>query len=114
MANTQSAKKAIRGSEKKRQHNLFWKRRIKSAQKNIEKLLKDGANADILKENLQVLQKLTDKAAKEKVLHKNKANRIKSRLAAKIKAAHGKTDKSEKTEKAKTTGTKSKAKSSKK
>lgn len=94
MANTQSAKKAIRGSEKKRQHNLFWKRRVNSAEKNLTKLLKDGANADILNENLSVLQKILDKAAKEKVIHVNKANRVKSRFAEKIRTAHDKSDKS--------------------
>lgn len=96
VANTQSAKKAIRSSERKRQHNLFWKRRVGSASKNLQKLLKEGANADILNENLSVLQKVVDKAVKEKVIHKNKANRLKSKFAEKIRAAHDKSKKPEK------------------
>jgi len=88
VANTKSAKKAIRSSKTKAEHNLFWKRRVKAATKNLKKLLEGGANADILKENLSILQKVVDKAAKEKVIHKNNAGRVKSRFAQRI-AVHG-------------------------
>ncbi|MBT6401080.1 30S ribosomal protein S20 [candidate division WWE3 bacterium] len=106
MANTQSAKKAIRGSEKKRQHNLFWKRRIRAAARNIINLSKEEkADAKLLNENLVVLQKILDKAAKKKVIHKNKANRLKSRYAKKVTAHESKPAKKE--TKSKATGTKS-------
>lgn len=105
MANTQSAKKAIRSTKKKRKNNLFWKKRIKKASKNLQNLLDEGANTDILERNLNGLQKIVDKAAKNKVIHKNKANRIKSRFANKI-SAYGK-DKNNKQNK------KTKSKSSK-
>lgn len=112
MANTLSAKKAIRGSEKKRQHNLFWKRRIKAAAGNLLKLTKDSkADAKLLNENLTVLQKVLDKAVKEKVIHKNKANRLKSRYAKKVTAHETKPAKKE--TKAKSSGTKSRKSSSK-
>lgn len=76
----------------------------------MKKLLEEGANADILKENLSILQKVLDKSAKEKVIHKNKANRLKSRFANKI-AAHG-SESSKSTKESTTTkrGSKSKAK----
>ena len=111
MANTKSAKKAIRNQKTKQLHNLFWKRRISAAKKNLNTLLKESKpNTDILKENYSTLQKVVDKAAKEKVIHKNKAGRIKSSYISKI-TAHETTK--PKTEKPKASGTaKPKSKSS--
>jgi small subunit ribosomal protein S20 len=84
MPNTKSAQKAIRSSDKKNKHNLIWKRKIKTAVKSVEKgiLAKETPEALIAKTVL--LQKILDKAAKEKVIHKNKANRLKSKYAKKI------------------------------
>ena len=88
MANTKAAKKAIRQSKNKKEHNLFWKRRIKSHAKLIRKMLETkNADADILNKEVNLLQKALDKATKHKVIHKNKANRLKARFAKKI-AAH--------------------------
>lgn len=87
MANTKAAKKAIRSSARKKQHNLFWKSRVKKATKSLEKVLKEEG-AKIKKTDLQAqlsnLQSILDKSAKEKVIHKNKANRLKSRFAKKL------------------------------
>ncbi len=89
MPNTRSAAKAERQSKVKRDHNLFWRRRIKAATKALLDLLesKKGALGDMMKEQ-SLLQKALDKASKEKVIHKNKASRMKARFAKKI-AAHG-------------------------
>lgn len=76
MAKTKNAKKAHRASISKRQHNLFWKKRIKIAQRP----------ADFNAESLGALQSVVDKAANNKVIHKNKAARIKSRMAKKAAA----------------------------
>lgn len=85
MPNTRSAEKALRQSKKKQEHNLFWKRRIKSAQKGVDSLIKENnPDVGILKERVSILQKLVDKAVKEKVIHKNKAKRIKSAYAKKV------------------------------
>ncbi|OGC48064.1 hypothetical protein A2W32_05545 [candidate division WWE3 bacterium RBG_16_37_10] len=85
MPNTMSAAKALRQSNKKRQHNLYWKKRISDVRKQISHLLQTkNLNADILNKELSLLAKALDKAAKEKVIHKNKANRLKSRYARKI------------------------------
>jgi small subunit ribosomal protein S20 len=87
MANTMSAKKQIRASEKKRIHNLFWKKRIRESLKDLQKsLLSKGADAGILNKKLVSLQTALDKASKEKVIHKNKADRLKSTYARKISA----------------------------
>jgi len=110
VANTQSAKKAIRGSERKRQHNLFWKRRISSAEKTVSRLAKDDkADVKLINEALSVLHKVLDKAAKEKVIHKNKANRLKSRYAKKA-SAHETKPKKTKAKATKSAGTKPKPK----
>lgn len=84
MANTSSAKKAVRSSQKKHIHNLGWKKRIKSAIKNILTLIKDKKSGEDLKTSLSAAQKVLDKAAKENVMHRNKANRIKSKLSKKL------------------------------
>ena len=87
MANTQSAKKQVRASAKKNTHNLFWKKQVKEAIKELKKLLlSKDKDTGILNNKLTSLQKAVDKASKEKVIHKNKANRLKSMYANKIAA----------------------------
>jgi ribosomal protein S20 len=97
MPNIESAKKALRQSKKKRSQNQFWKNRIKREMKGLNKLLDDkGSDILSLKGEESALQKVLDKAAKNKAIHKNKARRLKSRFAKKI-AVHEKTTKSTKT-----------------
>lgn len=82
MANHKSEEKRIRSSERKRQNN----RRIKSILKTREKLLlKELENKDKAdtKKSLNYIFSIIDKAKKSGVLHKNTANRKKSRLALK-------------------------------
>ena len=85
MAKTKSAKKAVRSSKNKRVNNLFWKKQIKES---INELKKNLSNKDvdtaILNTGLVALQKVLDKASKENVIHKNKANRLKSAYAKKL------------------------------
>jgi small subunit ribosomal protein S20 len=87
MPNTKSAKKAQRSSARKGVFNTFWKKKIKDVVKSLKDVLNSGkvATADLSK-NLSVTQKTLDKAAKNKVIHKNKANRLKSRYAKRISA----------------------------
>lgn len=90
MANTKSAKKNIRASAKKRSHNNMWEKRFKTAAKSLFKSIKGKEEESIIKEKFRVLQKVLDKAAKEKVIHKNKANRVKSKYALKVSALFSK------------------------
>lgn len=88
MPNTMSAKKALRQNNKRKERNLFWKRRIDANMKKIRKSISKGEkNAEDLNAMQTALQKVLDKAAKNNVIHKNKANRLKSRYAKKL-AAH--------------------------
>ena len=48
--------------------------------------LASSNGTEVAKDQMQVLQRVLDKASKEKVIHKNKANRLKSRYARKISA----------------------------
>lgn len=87
MSKTESAKKAVRSSAKKQVHNLFWKKQIKEALADLKKSLSlKEVDTGILNTKLVTFQKALDKASKEKVLHKNKANRLKSAYAKKISA----------------------------
>jgi len=79
-----SAKKALRQSQKKQARNVVYKSGIKKTKKNIEKVL-ITKELEKAKTDLSAFYKIVDKAAKKNVIHKNKANRIKSRLAKRIK-----------------------------
>jgi small subunit ribosomal protein S20 len=70
---TQSAKKALRQSLRRRAKNLVKKEAYKTAIKNFKK----SPSA----ENLSRLYKALDKAAKTNVIKKNKASRLKSRIS---------------------------------
>ncbi len=78
-----SAKKSLKRSLKKREHNLFHKRRIKHLRKKIEKLTKEKKFEEV-KKLLPQYYKFLDKAAKEGVIKKNEASRRKSRITKKI------------------------------
>lgn len=82
MANTSSAKKAIRSSARKNVINLRVKRSYKEAKKDLEKSITEKGDS---KKLLAVVYKKIDKAAKLNVIHKNTASRYKSRLAKLVK-----------------------------
>jgi ribosomal protein S20 len=73
--------------------------------KSVSSLLQTKSqNADILNKETSVLAAMLDRAANNKVIHKNKANRLKSRYAKKIAAYIKQTQESPKTA-SKNTGT---------
>lgn len=79
-----SAKKALRGSERKKIFNLRRKRTMKDTVKTVAKLVstKDGKGSV---EKLPEAYKAIDKAVKRGVIKKNTAARKKSVLARSIK-----------------------------
>ena len=77
MANHKSALKRIRNSETKRLRNRYQHKTARNAIRNLQATT-DKAEADKLIN--EVISKV-DKLAKKNIIHKNKANRIKSRLA---------------------------------
>ncbi len=84
MAITKSAKRAIRGSEKKKVYNDRRKKTMKEVVKEVKALVvaKDAKTAEAL---LAKAYKAIDKAAKGNTIKKNTASRKKSRLAKMIK-----------------------------
>ncbi len=77
---TTSAKKALRGSLKKKAMNDRNKKAIKEAIKNIEKLIKEKKKAEA-KKLLPKAYSVIDKACKKGVIKFNNASRKKSRLS---------------------------------
>ena len=84
MANTAGSRKRARQSEKRRQHNASQRSTLRTAIKTVQKAIEAGDKAAAMKtyqESVSTLDRIADK----KIIHKNKASRHKSRLAAQIK-----------------------------
>lgn len=77
---TTSAKKALRGSNRKRVYNLRRKNELQDTTKKVRKLIVAGKKEDAAKMLPSVYQAL-DKAAKRGVIKKNAAARTKSRIS---------------------------------
>lgn len=80
MPNTSSAKKAMRVSRRRRVINLVTINKYKDAVKAVRKALA-AKGKEAAQKALSLAFKQLDKAAKKRVIHKNKAARLKSRLA---------------------------------
>lgn len=83
---TKSAKKALRGSAKKRVYNERRKRNMRDAVKVVKKTL-ITKDAVVTPADLAKAYQAIDKAAKRGVIKKNTAARKKSRLAKSLKKA---------------------------
>ena len=77
MANHKSSLKRIRQEEKRRLHNRYYAKTMRNA---VRKLRATTEKADAVA-MLPGVVKLLDKLAKKNVIHKNKANNLKSKLA---------------------------------
>lgn len=83
-----SAKKRVRVAKKAAVRNSKTKRSLKSALKAFHRTV-TGSDKKKTASAQSSAQSAIDKAAKKNVIHKNKAARQKSQLAAKAKAAAG-------------------------
>jgi small subunit ribosomal protein S20 len=86
MANTRSAAKQARASERRAAHNRIIKSRLHTLERKFLNLA-GTKKVNEATEMLRVLTSALDKAAKAQVVAKNLANRKKSRLTARLKAA---------------------------
>jgi len=77
---TKSAKKALKGSLRKKAVNDRSKKEVKESIKKIEKLVKDDKKAEA-KKILPLAQAAIDKAAKKGIYKKNNASRKKAQLS---------------------------------
>lgn len=82
MPNIESAIKRVRTAEKANVQNNAQKSAMRTAIKKFE--LAAAERAENAAELLKVAQKAIDEAATKGLIHKNKANRDKSRLALKL------------------------------
>jgi small subunit ribosomal protein S20 len=83
MAHSLSAKKRVRQSEKKRVINRARKTTVKANLKAINAAITAGDKKSAAEQLKKVVKNL-DKTAAHKTIHKNRAARLKSRLAKKI------------------------------
>lgn len=83
MANIKSAKKRIKVTETKTLRNKMIKSALKTAIKKYLAAVGSG-NAEQAKTTFVAAVKALDMAASKGIIHKNKAARSKSRLAAKL------------------------------
>jgi len=83
---TQSAKKALRSSKRKRGFNIAKKELINKAVKEVKKLLVEKKTKEA-RALMPKIQKILDKSVKTGLLKANTASRKKSRISAMIKKA---------------------------
>lgn len=82
MANTSQAKKMVRKIKNKTAYNKWWKTKIKNAIKSLDEIVgKTDPSKEEAAASYKELQQIVDKAQKNGVIKKNKANRIKSQKA---------------------------------
>lgn len=86
MANIRSSEKDIRRTKARTARNQTVKSRIRTARKRVLAAVEKG-DVKAAEAELNAFASVADKAAKTKVLHKNTASRLKSRLASKLKSA---------------------------
>ncbi|MBS3796219.1 MULTISPECIES: 30S ribosomal protein S20 [Pseudoalteromonas] len=85
MANIKSAKKRAVTSEKRRQHNASRRSMMRTYTKKVIAAIQAG-DKEAAQAAFAVATPILDRYATKGLIHKNKAARHKSRLAAKIKA----------------------------
>lgn len=89
MANTKSAEKAARQAVKHRASNVALRSRLRTAIRKATEAAASG-NGDAARAGVKDAQPVIDAMVNKGLIHRNKAARHKSRLAAKAKAAAGK------------------------
>ena len=79
MPNIRSAKKRVRSNARKKDVNTLVKSSMRTAIKNCEKAVNSG-NKEEASNKLNIALQRVDKACTRRLIHKNNASRIKSRL----------------------------------
>ena len=85
MANTAQARKRARQSVAQNQHNSSLRSMLRTAIKRI-RAANDTGDKAVANQLLVKTSSVIDSVADKKIIHKNKAARHKSRLAAAVKA----------------------------
>ena len=85
MANTKSAEKAARQAEKHRAHNVTLRSRMRTSIRKVVDAVAKGDKTEA-QANYKAAVPLIDTLVNKRIIHRNQANRHKSRLAARVKA----------------------------
>ena len=85
MANTKSAEKAARQAEKNRSHNVTLRSRMRTAIRKVSDAVAKGDKNDA-QASYKAAVPLIDTLVNKSIIHRNAANRYKSRLSARVKA----------------------------
>jgi small subunit ribosomal protein S20 len=80
MANHQSSKKRIRQIEKRRLHNKYYAKTTRNAVKKLRTTTEKNEASALYPKVVSMI----DKLAKRRIIHKNKASNLKSKLAVYI------------------------------
>ena len=81
MAHHLSAKKRIRQNEQRRLHNRYYARSARNAIKELRNTKEKEAAAELLPK----VSSMLDRLAKKNIIHKNKADNLKSGLTLHVK-----------------------------
>ena len=84
MANTKSAEKAARQAEKHRAQNVALRSRMRSAIRDVADAIASGKK-DNAQKSYTAAVPVIDSLVNKQIVHRNKAARHKSRLAARIR-----------------------------
>jgi small subunit ribosomal protein S20 len=85
VANTKSAEKAARQAEKHRARNVALRSRMRTAVRKVTTAIA-GGNKETAASSYQQAVPVIDSLVSKQIIHRNKAARHKSRLAARIRA----------------------------
>ena len=83
MANRRSSIKKIRVDIRRREHNVRVLSELKTVLRKTSRLLAEKKADQIASQSRELFSQL-DKAVKKKVMHRNRASRLKSRIQQKI------------------------------
>lgn len=89
MAHSVSAKKRIRQNERRQEVNKARKTRVKTEVRKVREAVHDG-DVEGAQTKLKEASRVIDQIASKGTLHKNKASRLKSRLAKRVNSAQKK------------------------
>jgi small subunit ribosomal protein S20 len=84
VANTKSAEKAARQAGKHRTHNVTLRSSMRSAIRKVNDAVAKG-NKDAAQSSYRAAVPIIDSMVNKRIIHRNAADRYKSRLAARVK-----------------------------
>jgi len=84
LPNIKSAKKRVDVTERNRLRNIAIKSGVKTAVKKVYDAIKSNSGEEIIKEAVNKVYSLIDKAVSKGVMHKNTAARKKSRIVSHV------------------------------